>query len=86
MLWRDRYVKSRTSRDTHRVDGLQERTRTMEVMAFLVGAAARLNPASAEAATAWPRETQLAEETDRLKEPQAQPRNWTGHWAVAKYL
>ena len=58
----------------------------MEVMAFLVGAAARLNPASAEAATAWPRETQLAEETVRLKEPQAQPKDWPGQWAVTKYL
>lgn len=58
----------------------------MEIMAFLVGTAARLNLHSAEAATAWPSNTQAAGETDRLKEPQAQPRNWTGHWAVAKYL
>ena len=58
----------------------------MEVMAFLVGAAARLNPSSAEAATAWSNHTQATGATDRPKGPQAQPKDWPGHWAAAKYL
>ena len=56
----------------------------MEIMAFLVGAAARLKPTSGE--VIWPRETHATGETDRPKEPQAQLNDWPGHWAVAKYL
>lgn len=58
----------------------------MEIMAFLVGAAARLNSASADAATAWPSATQTATETGQVDKHQASPRNWPGHWGVTKYL
>lgn len=58
----------------------------MEIMAFLVGAATRLNSASADAATAWPSTTQTATETGEVDKHQASPWNWPGHWAVTKYL
>ena len=58
----------------------------MEIMAFLIGAAARQTASSTESATAWPNHALATGETDRLKEPQAQPNDWPGHWAVAKYL
>lgn len=58
----------------------------MEIMAFLIGAAARLNPSSADAVVAWPRATQTAAETGQVNKGQTSPRNWPGHWAVTKYL
>ena len=57
----------------------------MEVMAFLIGAAARLTPSSAEAATASPGKAQVAaavKDADTTNETI----DWPGHWAVAKYL
>lgn len=58
----------------------------MEIMAFLIGAAARLTPTSAEATVVWPKEALTGGETDRLCEPATRPKDWPGHWAVAKYL
>ncbi len=58
----------------------------MEIMAFLIGAAARLNPSSDKAAMAWAQETNAVGETDRLNEPQTRLKDWPSHWAVTKYL
>ena len=57
----------------------------MEVMAFLIGAAARLTPSSAEPATAWPGEALVAKAVKDVDTTNA-TKNWPGHWAVAKYL
>ena len=57
----------------------------MEIMAFLVGAAARLNPSSTDDVTAWPRATQTAR-TVKDADTTNRTRDWPGHWAVAKYL
>lgn len=58
----------------------------MEIMAFLIGAAARLAPTSAEATVVWPNEALAGGETERPFEPATRPKEWPGHWAVAKYL
>ena len=58
----------------------------MEIMAFLIGAAARLNPSSTETTVVWPNNSLAGEETDRLSQPPAQLTDWPGHWAITKYL
>ncbi len=58
----------------------------MEIMAFLIGAAARLAPTSTEATVVWPNEALAGGETDRRSESPAQLNGWEGHWAVTKYL
>ena len=57
----------------------------MEIMAFVIGAAARLNPSSAEAVAAWPGATQTARAV-KDGDTTSSTRDWPGHWAVAKYL
>ena len=58
----------------------------MEIMAFLIGAAARLNSSSADAVAAWPRAAQTATENGQVDKHQTPPGSWPGHWAVTKYL
>ena len=58
----------------------------MEIMAFLIGAAARLNHSSVDAVATWPRATQTATETSQVDKHQTSRRSWPGHWAVTKYL
>ena len=57
----------------------------MEIMAFLVGAAARLNPSSDEATVAWPNEAKTVGSA-KAANTTNEPKSWPGHWAVTKHL
>ena len=57
----------------------------MEIMAFLLGAAARQTASSTESATAWSREAPVARSVEDADTNNG-TRAWPGHWAVAKYL
>ena len=57
----------------------------MEIMAFLIGAAARLNPSSDEATVAWPNEAKTVGAV-KAANTTNEPKSWPSHWAVTKYL
>lgn len=57
----------------------------MEVMAFLIGAAARLAPSSAKAAITSPVKAEAAESAKDAHIASG-AKDWPGHWAVTRYL